>query len=1067
MRSPSFQLLMTGMLNLLLLTFIFAPWARAAEPARPLSYNRDIRPILSEACFHCHGFDKNTRQGELRLDERAAATARREGPPAITPGKPSESELIKRILAHDPDERMPPASSARTLSPAQIELLKRWIAEGAEYEPHWAFVPPKRLPLPELKQSDWPAGPIDHWVLARLEREGLRPSPEASKQTLLRRVSLDLTGLPPTPAELAAFLADESPTAYEKVVDRLLASPRYGERMASLWLDAARYADTNGYQTDGPRQMWRWRDWVIEAFNSNLPFDRFTIDQLAGDLLPHPTLEQQIATGFNRNHRTNSEGGIIPEEYRVEYVVDRVDTTSTLWLGMTLGCARCHDHKYDPVTQREFYRLFAFFNNVPEQGKGVRDSNSAPFIKAPTPVMAKRLAESQANVDQAQRIVANKQPELIRALAEWEQQADPAAKRLAEPLSEKLIVHLPFERDAWQTVPPVGESLPTGSDPAEKRPATVTGRVGQAAEFDGSVRYTVGEAGALIDTEKFSFAAWTLAQGDGSVLARMDDEISFVGYDLRWEKGRLQMNLVGRILDDSIRVETAEAWKPGEWHHVAGTYDGSRTAAGVRLYVDGVLREVRVLADTLSNPIKTTQPLRIGSRRASGFFQGLIDEVRTYARELESDDIQILACPETTAEILARPRDKRTPQQTRKLERAFLEQAAPQELREAHAALAIAKQQHSAFLATIPTSMVMVEMNPPRETRLLLRGEYDKPGEKVTPGVPASLPPLSDEKPVAAASLPNRLDLARWLVDPKHPLTARVTVNRYWQQLFGVGLVKTTEDFGSQGESPSHLELLDWLATEFIEQRWNVKGLLKTIVMSRTYRQDSRVAPELLRRDPANRLLARGPRFRLSAEMIRDQALAASGLLVEKLGGPSARPYQPEGLWLELAASAVNYEQDHGDNLYRRSLYTYWKRTVAPPSMMALDASSRDMCTVRPSRTNTPLQALTLLNDVTFVETSRKLAERALRDGGPTAEGRIAHAMRLLLAREPSDAELRVLMAGLARHRDRFARAPESAARYVSTGESPRDQTLDVVELAAYTALAGVLLNLDETVTKE
>jgi len=1056
---------MSCTLSLHLLWLIFAPTAQSAEPARPLSYNRDIRPILSEACFHCHGFDKNTRQGDLRLDERAAAIARREGTPAILPGKPADSELVTRILAHDPDERMPPISSARTLSPAQIELLKQWIAEGAEYEPHWALTPPKRLALPEVKQPDWPAGPIDHWVLARLEREGLRPSPEAKKQTLLRRVSLDLTGLPPTPAELAAFLSDESPAAFEKVVDRLLASPRYGERMASLWLDAARYADTNGYQTDGPRQMWRWRDWVIDAFNSNLSFDQFTIDQLAGDLLPQPTLDQQIATGFNRNHRTNSEGGIIPEEYRVEYVVDRVDTTSTLWLGMTLGCARCHDHKYDPVTQREFYRLFAFFNNVPEQGKGVRDSNSAPFIKAPTPAMAARLAESQAVVDQASRLALAQLPALIRALEEWEKQPDAAKRTLAEPLTEKLLVHIPFEKDAPQAVPVVGDK--PGEEAGGKLPVLAVGRVGQAAEFDGQSRYTAGDAGTLIDTEKFSFAAWTRAEGDGSILSRMDDEIAFVGYDLRWEKGRLQMNLVGRILDDSIRVETVKKWEFGAWHHVAGTYDGSRTAAGVRLFVDGTPQEVHVIADTLSNPIKTTQPLRIGSRRSSGFFRGLIDDVRIYARMLELDDIQILACGETAAEILALPRDQRTPQQARKLARAFLEHAAPKELRETHAALATARQEHATLLANVPTVMVMFEMNPPRETRLLLRGEYDKPGEIVTPGVPASLPPLSGETPSPSTSSPNRLDLARWLVDPKHPLTARVTVNRYWQQLFGAGLVKTTEDFGSQGEAPSHPELLDWLAMEFIGQRWNVKGLLKTIVMSRTYRQDSQVSPELLRRDPANRLLARGPRFRLSAEMIRDQALAASGLLVEKRGGPSARPYQPEGLWLELAASAVNYEQDHGDNLYRRSLYTYWKRTVAPPSMMALDASSRDMCTVRQSRTNTPLQALTLLNDVTFVETSRKLAERALRDGGPTPEGRIAHAMRLLLAREPSATELRVLVAGLTRHRARFARAPDSAAQYVSAGESPRDKSLDVIELAAYTALAGVLLNLDETVTKE
>ncbi|HXT61162.1 MAG TPA: DUF1553 domain-containing protein, partial [Pirellulales bacterium] len=867
---------------------------------------------------------------------------------------------------------------------------------------------------------------------------------------------LDLTGLPPTPAEVDAFLNDKSPAAYEKVVDRLLALPRYGERMAQRWLDAARYADTNGYQTDAERSMWRWRDWVIDAYNRNLPFDQFTVEQLAGDMLPGCTLDQQIATGFNRNHRGNGEGGIIPAEYAVEYVVDRVDATSTVWLGLTMGCARCHDHKFDPVTQREFYGAFAYFNNVPERGKAVKAGNSPPVVKSPTPHEQRELADLDRSLASAEAEFQPLAAELPAAQAAWESEA---AKSSPEDwtFSEGLIARLAFDGQTQNEIDP--ESRPIFID---GEPTFAAGRTDHAAVFDGRRFVDAGSAGAFGYLDKFSLSAWiNPAQADaGTAISRMKDAPEASGYYLRIVDGRVQLNLVMRWLDDCLRVETERRLAPGEWRHVTATYDGSRVAAGIKIYIDGRPEPLKVIVDDLNQTFAVEEPLRIGGGGGpEGRFHGMLDDVRAYRRALTADEAAIVATAQSIGEILALPAADRSANQSRKLAAYFLAEQAPEAVRAAWRRVVELRARRAALVESFPTTMVMQEMSTPRETHLLLRGEYDKPGERVAPCVPASLPPL----PAGAPN--NRLGFARWLVDPANPLTARVAVNRYWQMLFGVGIVKTVDDFGAQGEAPSHPELLDWLATEYVANGWDTKALLRTIVTSATYRQASKPTAELLRRDPENRLLARGPRVRLAAEMIRDQALAASGLLVERVGGPSVKPYQPGDLWKELAS--VEYVQDYGEKLYRRSLYTFWKRTVAPPTMIAFDAAGRETCTVRETRTNTPLQALALLNEVTFVEAARMLAQRVMLEGGETPEARITLAFRLAVARPPRPEELEILVKGFASHLARYRAEPQAAAELLNTGEAPHDTRLDAAELAAYTAVAGVILNLDETVTKE
>ena len=1072
-----------------------------------IEFNRDIRPILSDTCYKCHGPDKARRKADLRLDVEASAKAKIDDHFTIVPGQPGQSELIRRITTSDEDDHMPPADSGVTLTSRQASLLRRWIEQGAKWQAHWSLIAPKRPVVPKVQDSKARIyNPIDNFVLARLEREGIQPAPEAEPATLIRRVSLDLTGLPPTPEEVTQFLADcqaekeshpagtehsapgtehsvpgtahsapatahsalstsatASPTAYERLVDHLLASHSYGERMASRWLDAARYADTNGYQSDGERSMWRWRDWVIDAFNRNLPFDRFSVEQLAGDLLPGATREQHIATGFNRNHRGNAEGGIIPEEYAAEYVVDRVDTTATVWLGLTMGCARCHDHKYDPVTQREFYQVFAFFNTVPEKGKAIKIGNSPPVISAPTKAQDQALAKLETQLATAEARLRAAEPEIAAAQSAWEKTlaaAPPAPWTVTQGLQAR------YELD--------GKLANTfGKSPAakfEEGAATFApGRDGMAAALDGTRFINCGDVGDFGFFDKFTLAAWIKPHGSegGAIVSRMVEaaaDSAFAsdseGYRVHLKDGRVQLHLTKRWLDDALRVETEAALPPDRWQHVAVVYDGSRLASGVKIFVNGQPQKLRVLFDQLNQTFQTKQPLRIGAGGGpANRFHGLVSDVRVYGRMLSAEEIGIVGTTADTTKLAAIPSPQRTTSQAAKLRSCFLAEHASASQRAAQTQVAALREKHAQLVESLPTVMVMEEMAQPRDTFVLKRGEYDKRGEQVTPNVPASLPPL----PADAAH--NRLGFAQWLVSPANPLTARVAVNHQWQMLFGTGLVKTAEDFGAQGEPPSHPELLDWLATEFMRTGWDVKHSLKTMVMSAAYRQSSRLTPDLLARDPENRLIARGPRVRLPAEMIRDQALAVSGLLVDEIGGPSVKPYQPKGLQKEL--SGTDYEPDHGDKLWRRSLYTFWKRTSPQPTMTTFDAAGREMCSVRPSRTSTPLQALALMNDVTFVEASRCLAQRVMHEGGTTPEERLRLAFRLVLARAPRPPELAVLTTDLTDHLTRFRASPQSAQSLISAGESAHDAKLDAVELAAYTAVAGLILNLDEAITKQ
>jgi hypothetical protein len=1038
--------------------------AAATPAAAPLAveFNRDIRPILSDKCYKCHG--PGTQLGGLRFDrEDVAKQALRTGHTPIVPGNVGASELLRRVTADDPKVRMP--QQGEPLAAGEVALLRRWIEQGAQWQPHWSFMAPKVPALPAVKQTAWVRNPIDAFVLARLEREGLQPSPEADRATWLRRVSLDLDGLPPTLAELDAFIADRTPQAYEKVVDRLLASPRYGERMAFPWLEAARYADSNGYQSDGERHMWRWRDWVIEAFNANKPWDQFTVEQLAGDLLPNPTLDQRIATAFNRNHRGNSEGGIIPEEYAAEYVMDRVDTTSTVFLGLTGGCARCHNHKYDPITQKHYYQLYSYFNNIPENGKARRIGNSPPFVKAPTREQQPKMAKFDADLAAATAQFAQLDGELARAQAEWEKTI--SGGHLAWGPSRGLVAHYTFDG----TLDPDVATAPAGKVGAPLAARSTEagfgdGRIGQALALDGKGFIQGGdirgfESHGFYD-DKYSLALWVYpTAASGALVTKVGDIVEPNGHGLNLKDGKIQYNYVSKWVDEGIRVQSEKTLPLNEWHHVALTYDGTRYAEGVKLYVDGVLWKWQILLDDLNNPRPLRrEPLRIGGGGGpDNRFQGRIDDVRIYERELSAAEVGVLASAAAVDEIAARGSAGRSQADADKVRDYFLEHAAPPRIAEAWKRLLAARAARDEYYESLPTVMVMEEMTPPRESHLLIRGNYDRPGEVVKPALPEFLVPSAN------AFAPNRLGLAKWLVDPSNPLMARVTVNRFWQMYFGTGIVKTVEDFGSQGEPPSHPELLDWLATEFQRTSWNVKALQKTIVLSATYRQSSHATPELQQRDPENRLLARGPSVRLSADVIRDQALAIAGLLVNRIGGPSVKPYQPAGLWRELN-SYEDYDQGHGDELYRRSLYTFWKRSVPPPTMANFDASSREAHVVRQNVTNTPLQALDLMNNVTYVEAARVLAQRMMKEGGATVEARIGFAFRLATARLPTAAERQILQQAFNRQLAAFSAKPDAAKKYVSQGEYPRDETLAVPDLAAYMSVASLILNQSQTVMK-
>ena len=1066
------------------------PKVATQSTSATVDFVRDVQPIFRATCYQCHSGDKA--RAQLRFDSKALAVKGGVSGPIITPGKSGESVLLRRLLGEGDEPRMP--FKGESLKPEQIALIRRWIDEGAIWpdnastdtriEKHWAFVAPVRPPLPEVKNRAWVRNPIDRFVLARLEKEGLVPSSEASKETFIRRVSLDLTGLPPTIAEIDQFLADKSPRAFERLVDRLLASPRYGERMASRWLDAARYADTNGYQVDGDRQMWRWRDWVIDAVNQNMPFDQFTIEQLAGDLLPHPTLDQRIATAFNRNHRINAEGGIVPEEYEVEYAVDRVDTTSTVWIGLTVGCARCHDHKFDPITQKEYYQLFAYFNNIREDGRAFDQGNSSPWIAAPTQKGQLWLKELDGQIALSQKELTRERRQLVTEEQRWEETLSTAQRRqwFAE---DQLYLRLPLDESAPPVVRETEKSYlnpkPQSIGFRESVPKYVQSPVGQATDFDGHLYFDAGLLGnfkyrtSFMDyRERFTVSAWVQPATDnaGAIVTKMTDQVQEKrnglpcegGWGLFFVGGKFHFQM-GGCADNGFGVETEDSFRSSEWHHVSVVFDGLRQYDDrVRIYIDGRLSRLKVnRRNFYEYDGNRKQPLRIGGGGGADMrFRGAIGEVRAYTKALDEEEITGLACADSLDRIARVPLATRTQGQRLKMESAFFEEGAPDDARRLWQKLNALKLRKKALEGTLPTVMVMQELPELRPAFLLRRGAYDAPTAKVNRGVPEVFPAMPPEFPA------NRLGLAKWLVSGEHPLVARVQVNRLWQMLFGVGLVKTPEDFGTRGERPSHPELLDWLAVEYRESGWDTKRLLKTIVMSATYRQSSKVTPELLQRDPENRLLGRGARFRLPAEMVRDQSLYVSGLLVERIGGPSVKPYQPEGLYKDMAfENLTNYQPDRGDGLWRRSLYTYWKRTVLSPNMQVFDASTREFCRVREVRTNTPLQALDLMNDVTYIEAARMLAERTLKEGGPTPAERLPWTFRMATARRASAKELETLTRNLQVQVDYFNRNPQDATKLLSIGAKQYDRNLSATELAAYAMTASLILNLEEVITKQ
>jgi hypothetical protein len=1037
--------------------------SRASAEDKSLGYRHDILPILSDRCFKCHGPDSAARKAGLRLDQEKAAKSELEsGETAIVPGNTAKSKLIERITSTAADVMMPPPDSGKVLSAAEKDLLRRWIEQGAKYQPHWAFEAPVRPPVPQVTHAKLVHNPIDAFVLARLEREKLEPSSPATKERLVRRLSFDLTGLPPSLQEVDAFVADNSPQAYDHVVDRLMQSPQYGECMAGDWLDGARYADSNGYQNDFTRNMSPWRDWVIDAFNHRMSYNQFVTEQIAGDLLPHPTLEQRIATGFNRNHRTVTECGSIEDEWFVENVVDRVETMGTVMLGLTIGCARCHDHKFDPITQREFYQLFAFFDNVNERGvyKETR-GNVPPLEKAMTPDRVKRLAEYDAKIAE----LSNQLGDRIAGIASHRQEWLDSFARQPPTKEPEAVASISLRPDETAHIAETKRSIAAATQ--SRQPKFQRDLFGKVPEFRGNKHLDYVGLDFPPADKAFSWAVWVKPAGDGALLSKMDDLNAFRGCDLiMFPDHTIGMHIIANWPGNALKVRTNRPLPQGDWSHIIATYDGSRKAAGIALYVNGTKQEVTVESDTLNGSFANEQPFRVGMRSIGSALNGAIADVRLFDHSLTNDEAQTVLQGSLQRELggvklalLEKPQLG----QIDKLLLATSKDEFAAKLLPMQQSLKIAQDERAKLDDSIPTTMIMEERKQPRDTYVLKRGRYDQPDkdQKVMADVPAVFPRLPEGAPR------NRLGLAKWLASPQNPLTARVIVNRLWQRFFGIGLVKTSENFGVQSEPPSNPELLDWLATELVQSGWNLQHIQRLIVSSYAYQQRSETSPELYKRDPDNRLVARGPRQRLPAEAVRDNALAVSGLLVNKIGGPSVMPYQPVGLWEELAGGAHDdYTQAHGDDLYRRSLYIFRKRTVPHPSMATFDAPSWEMCQVRRASTDTPLQALALLNDVTYVEAARKFAERMLTEGGGTADLRITFAFRLATGRSPSADELHVLRSSLEKYTARFRQSPASASDFVSHGESPRNKSLDVVDLAAHTAMASVLLNMDETISK-
>jgi hypothetical protein len=1044
-------------------------WAVALVPtlavgAERLSYNRDIRPILVENCLSCHGADSAGRKADLRLDLRDAAIASG----AIVPGDPDSSPLLDRIHSDDPDEVMPPPATKKTLTADQKRLLARWIAAGAEYEPHWSFIPPRRPDPPAVRDQAWVRNPIDRFVLARLEQEGLAPAPEADRRTIARRLALDLTGLPPEPAVVEAFVADTRPDAYDRLVDAFLAMPEWGEHRGRHWLDYARYADTHGIHFDNFREMWSYRQWVIDAFNRNMPFDRFTVRQLAGDLLPVPAddgsaderLGNQIASGFNRCNMTTNEGGAIDEEYLVLYARDRTETTATVWLGLTTGCAVCHDHKFDPLSQREFYELAAFFNNTSQKAMDGNVKDTPPVVIVPPPDARQRFVALERDIAAGKAAVDSRRKAARPDFDAWAAGLTADQVRSLGP-QDSPLVELPLAEGQGTGT----RARLSGKDislPLSAEPTWQDGPKGRRALLLDGQALTLADAGDFEHTQPFSVSFWIKPAANDStsaVLARMDAAAAQRGWGVTVQGRRIAVQLVHAWPAQALKVVAKDQIKADAWTLVTATYDGSGGPGGIKIFHDGKAQAATTETNSFrKETIKSQAPLTLGGGAETAAHGVGLADLRLWGRALAAGEVEALARTYALDELVTLPADQRSGPAGQFFEWWLTTQDAP--FGDATKKLQGLEQEREAIRKRGTVAHVMNERGEPAAAFILDRGEYDKRKDKVLPETPDILPPFPGSLPK------NRLGLAEWLLLAEHPLTGRVTVNRFWQEVFGTGLVRTSGDFGITGELPSHPELLDWLAVEFREGDWDVKKLFRLIVTSATYRQAATATPDKLAKDAANRLLSRGPRFRMDAEMIRDQALAASGLLVKRVGGPSVKPYQPDGVWeaVSMGGDTSRYQRDKGEANYRRSLYWFWKRTAPPASMEIFNAPSREICCVKRERTNTPLQALVTLNDPQFVEAARVLADRALQ-ADPAVDARIDFLARRILARPFDAAELAIVKRSLAALSAWYAAHPDEAGRIVTVGDS-RATTTDAVQLASWTMLANELMNLDEVLCK-
>ena len=1026
-----------------------------------LEYNRDIRPLLADNCFSCHGPDSAAREADLRLDQRDDAIDMG----SIVPHDPDDSELIRRIRSTDPDEVMPPPETEKKMSEAEIRLLSRWIEEGAEYQLHWSFIAPKRPSIPKFDRgpgSDWPRNPIDRFVLARLRENSLTPAPEADRYTLARRVSLDLTGLPPDPELVAAFVDDPSSGTYERLVDQLLDSEHWGEHRGRYWLDYSRYADTHGIHFDNYREMWSYRDWVIQAFNANMTYDQFTIENLAGDLLPNASLDQRIGSGFNRCNMTTNEGGIIDEEYLVLYTRDRTETTSQIWLGLTAGCGVCHSHKFDPLSQREFYEMAAFFNNTTQ---AARDGN----IKDTPPIVTVPRVQDRSRWELLPKLISQVRGQLdarrAAALGEFDSFLSTASASSFESIvpHDDLHVHAPLdEGNGAVTRILVEEQL----RPLELADSTDWREEGNeiALQLQGAA-CDIPEAGDFEVGQPFTCSAWInlpANDGYGAICARMDNDNQYRGWDFWMQQRQVGMHLINAWPENGIKVVAKTQVPANQWVHVTVTYDGSETAAGVKVYYDGKPQATNVESDRLSGSIRSDVAFRLGQRSRGEPFTGGLRDLRVYRRALSTSEVTSLAQSGRFVKLLSKPAKQRTDEEATELFDFWL-RTFDTAFGTLSNRLAELDKEQKTLQSRGTIAHVMHERDEMPSAYILFRGEYDKRQDQVSPDTPDILPPFPKDYPR------NRLGFAKWLLLPEHPLTARVTVNRFWQEVFGTGIVETTGDFGIMGQLPSHPELLDWLAIEFRESGWDVKHLFKLIVTSATYRQSAVTTAEKLEVDPKNRLFSRGPRFRMDAEMVRDYALAASGLLRPEIGGPSVKPYQPPGVWAAIAMNVSNtrkYEVGTGDDLYRRSLYTFIKRMAPPASMDIFNAPNREYCVVRRERTNTPLQALVTLNDEQFVEAARHLAQVSILEGGSTFEGRLRVLGSRLLIRPFRAQEVSVIRASLDELLKFYKEHPDQAKQVVSVGVSEAIESVDTSTLAAWTMLANQLMNLDEVLNK-